>query len=137
MKLLSGVFLCCMLLSGCAESQSGKHDSLQGKVWQVTHVEGASLDVDDMATLVFSPDGRLSGQGFCNRYMARYQVIGQQLKISPIASTKMACMPPGRMLLQSRFMQILQTAVSYQVLPNDELQILGSENRKINAKPVN
>ena len=136
MKLLSGVFLCGMLLSSCSGSQPGKHDPLQGKVWQVTRIEGASLDVDDMATLAFSSDGRLSGQGFCNRYMTSYQLINKQLKISPIASTKMDCMPPNRMQLDSRFMHILQTVTSYQILPDGTLQIVGADNKILEAAPV-
>ncbi len=136
MKFSSGVFLGCMMLLACSGVQTREQDPLQGKVWQLISLDGVQMKADDVATLEFASDGRLTGKGFCNRYMARYQIIDKQLKISQIASTKMACMPPERMQLQGHFLSILQAVTAYQLMPDGKLQIVGAANKQLIAKPV-
>ena len=42
-------------------------------------------------TALFAADGSLSGSGGCNNYSSTYQLEGDQITISPITSTMMAC----------------------------------------------
>jgi heat shock protein HslJ len=40
-------------------------------------------------------DGRVAGTTGCNRFTPEYALDGEALQIGPIASTKMACIPPA------------------------------------------
>lgn len=49
-----------------------------------------STAVDQEITLIFA-NGQLAGSAGCNRLMASYEVDGDTLTISPVATTKMLC----------------------------------------------
>lgn len=64
-------------------------------------------------TVEFSAD-RLAGSGGCNRFMGGYETDGDQLKITPLASTRMAC-EETVMNQEFRFLQALEGAQRYEV----------------------
>jgi heat shock protein HslJ len=71
-------------------------------------------------TVEFTAD-RLAGSGGCNRFMGGYETDGDQLNITPLASTRMAC-EETVMNHEFRFLQALEGAQRYEV--NDQgLQI--------------
>ncbi len=71
-------------------------------------------------TADFSGD-RVTGSGGCNRFNGGFKTKGNQLTITPLASTRKAC-EEGVMTQESRFLKALQTAERYEV--NDQgLQI--------------
>lgn len=76
----------------------------------------SSVLVGTTLTAEFAKDGTLSGSGGCNNYNGTYTVTGNQIKIGPLASTKMACgEPEGVMEQESQYMVALQTAVTFQI----------------------
>lgn len=130
------VFLFCgLLLNACSATQPEEQRHLSGSSWKVIILNDAVVTSDAVATLTFSADGRLVGEAFCNNYMAQYQLVEKKLEISKIASTKMAC-EPSLMLLQSQFLGILYNVTDYSILPDGNLQILGTGNKKLIAQPV-
>ena len=130
------VFLFCgLLLNACSATQPEEQSQLFGSSWKVINLNDAVVTSDSVATLNFSADGRLSGEAFCNNYMAQYQLVEEKLKIFKIASTKMAC-EPSLMRLQSQFLGILYTITDYSIRPDGNLQILGTGNKKLIAQPV-
>ena len=69
-------------------------DSREGGQWIVSRgidVPGWEL-VAPSATFA---DARVAGFTGCNRFTAEYAIDGETLRIGPIASTRMACMPPA------------------------------------------
>lgn len=73
-------------------------------------LEGSKIDA------IFATDGTLSGNSGCNNYSASYQVEGNQLTISPIVATRMACATPeGVMEQESTYLAALQGAASYKL----------------------
>lgn len=94
--------------SGCG----GDAESLlTGGAWTVTHVAGQEVPGPRAVTLEFDGEGRLSGQGPCNRYSAGYQLTGEGLIISQGLSTRMACVS-DLMALETVFLETLQGSLS-------------------------
>ncbi|MDO8313346.1 MAG: META domain-containing protein [Sideroxyarcus sp.] len=57
--------------------------------WRLVAVDGA--EVGYRATIDLSQDGRVSGQGPCNRYFADMTTELPEFKLGAIGATKMAC----------------------------------------------
>lgn len=104
-KLGCAVALGGWMLMACA-SQSGAAGgggapfptatSLASSEWVLVDLGGTPVPEDSRkATLVFFEPGKVSGNGSCNRFTGPLEVgeLGV-MKIGPLASTKMACLPP-------------------------------------------
>ncbi len=70
-------------------------------------------------TLVFNPDGNLTGYGGCNNYFASYTLTGATTKfgngisLGPLASTKKYCEINGPQ--ETTYLQVLQNTMAYTV----------------------
>jgi copper homeostasis protein (lipoprotein) len=87
--------------------------SLRGTLWQLVALQesggptllqppgrAAELQLDAVSE-------RVSGSGGCNRLMGGFQLQGEELRFSRLASTKMAC-PPAVMAFEGRFVEALE-----------------------------
>jgi heat shock protein HslJ len=75
-----------------------------------------SVLADSTITANFGVDGTLSGNGGCNKYHGTYTATGKQIKIGPLASTRMACAnPAGIMEQEALYLAALQTVSTYKV----------------------
>jgi heat shock protein HslJ/uncharacterized membrane protein len=63
--------------------------------WRVIRIEGAQPPEGVTVTVMFGRDGQVSGRSGCNRYSGGYTLTGEGLTIGPLATTRMACPPPG------------------------------------------
>ena len=80
--------------------------SLHGSTWQAVDITGA--------TLSFPEEGRIAGSGSCNRFFGSVKVTGDQLEISGVGSTKMAC-PEPIMGQEQKYLQALGGATRYAI----------------------
>lgn len=55
----------------------------------------------------FGADGKITGNGGCNRFFGTYTQDGNMLKVGPLGSTKMAC---ANLRQEQAFFEILNTA---------------------------
>ena len=119
--------LATLAVAGC--SSVSLDEPIEGPVWRL-----ASLGSDPVADgkpqrdafLQFDrSSGRVNGSGGCNRLSGSYQRGTSQLKIGPLATTRMACTDPERGALESRFMAALQATTSYRLL-GPQLSLLDS-----------
>ncbi|MBO9354798.1 DUF4377 domain-containing protein [Bordetella petrii] len=60
-------------------------------------------------------DGRLAVSGLCNRLGASYSAQGEQLRISQVVGTMMACPEPGLMQYEQAFSQRLPQASTWRI----------------------
>lgn len=87
--------------------------SLRGTLWQLQTLQEAGAPTllkppGKGAELRLDPDSeRLSGSGGCNRLMGGFQLNGEQLRFSRLASTQMAC-PPEVMAFERRLVAALE-----------------------------
>ena len=72
-------------------------------------------------TALFAADGSLSGSGGCNNYSSTYQLAGDQITISPITSTMMAC--EKGMDQETIVLSALQNAQQIVFIPQGRLEI--------------
>ncbi|WP_263080489.1 META domain-containing protein [Endozoicomonas sp. Mp262] len=87
------------LMVGCGTSQHVvKPEAVKDKTWVLTAMNGMVPVDSTRVTMEFktvSPDqGRISGQGPCNRYFGGYKLDGKSLAFTPMGSTMMACPTP-------------------------------------------
>lgn len=71
---------------------------------------------DPRPFLIFMPEGKLTGSGGCNRFFASYENSETNLKVGPIASTRMYCAdPPWLMDLEMDFFTNLGRSSIYEL----------------------
>jgi heat shock protein HslJ len=104
----------------CAGTGSGTAGAdgeppLVGTLWQLERIQmmdDTGLRPDDPAryTLQLGSDGSVAVRADCNRGHGRHQLDGEQLRIGPLATTKMMC-PAGS--LGDRYAQLLAISASW------------------------
>ena len=94
---------------------------LSGTSWGVTMVNNGKEAVVGLiayskVTLDFSAQGQVSGNSGCNTYSGGYETSGDQLKVGPLASTRMFCdQPAGVMDQEQQYLAALQNAATYEI----------------------
>ncbi len=102
----------------CTGPGTGREDGespLVGTVWQLERIQmmdDTELRPDDPPryTLALGADGSAAVRADCNRGHGRHQIDGVQLRIGPLATTRMMC-PPGS--LGDRYAQLLAISASW------------------------
>lgn len=117
-----------LLLSGCGASTPASsstptvpstptndmtNPSLAGTSWLLETLNGQPLVPDTQITLNFDA-AAASGTDGCNRYSGSYTVDGEQITITNIASTMMACAEPV-MQQATAYAAVLQEAATYSI----------------------
>jgi heat shock protein HslJ len=92
---------------------------LAGTSWEVIGYNNGKQAVTSLLagttlTAEFGKDGNLSGNSGCNTYNGTYTVTGDQIKIGPLATTRMAC-PQEIMDQETQYLAALQSAATYRV----------------------
>jgi uncharacterized lipoprotein YbaY/heat shock protein HslJ len=100
--------------------------SLRGTVWRLEALQGST------APTLLQPPGRgaelqldatserVSGSGGCNRLMGGFQLQGEELRFSRLASTRMAC-GPEVMAFEQRFVEALDQVRRWSIDRNNLL----------------
>ncbi|WP_194756714.1 META domain-containing protein [Aliidiomarina indica] len=115
------------VVAGCA----GATDVLiAGSQWHIVAINDDGIPEDVPMTLNFSDDGRLYGQGGCNRYFGRYTLTGEGVRFSQLGLTRMACEEP-RMQLESRFINGLGDVIHFDFDAEENLVLHTASGDKI------
>ena len=111
------------------------HDDqpLLGAEWVVEDIGEQGVIDDSHASLQFLPDGRLAGNGTCNRILGRYQVEGERLTITPAGTTMMAC-PEALMAQERRFLDALARVAGYRIDETGALILMAEDSAAITAR---
>ena len=100
---------------------TARSQDLSGSSWEVIAYNNGKQAVTSVLagswiTANFDADGILSGNGGCNNYNGAYTVAAKQIKIGPLASTRMFCADPeGVMDQETLYLAALETADTYKV----------------------
>lgn len=128
------------MLSACATTGSGSLPAdatsvaaLQAGEWRVEDIAGAGVIDKSPATLLFGPDGRLSGNASCNRLIASYTVEASKLTISPAGTTMMAC-APALMDQESKLVDLISTVTRYSIDRTGTLTLTSASGKRIVAR---
>lgn len=99
--------------AGCTGTEDPA-PQLPGTTWRADTIMGRPAINGAASTITFEADGRVHGQGGCNRYFCSSTIDGAQLAFGQLGSTRMAC--PGALMDQeARFFQALQRAARWTV----------------------
>jgi imidazolonepropionase-like amidohydrolase/heat shock protein HslJ len=99
-----------------AESPKAPESKLTEIEWTLAALGGEAIPGQTGGrpiTLSFSPDGRVSGSGGCNRVSGSYTRQGDALKFGPLATTRMAC---PAMDLERRFLGALAATARWKIV---------------------
>ncbi len=119
MKTINTIFCCALLLVvvGCSSMRRNVVDltpSLESTKWQAVEINGAEQELEEnLFTLNFDADDRLSGRGACNNIMGSYKVEAEGIiSFGQLAATRMMC---PNIDAESRFISALDKATRYEV----------------------
>lgn len=117
-------------LRGCGGSPV---ELLRGAEWVVESLNNVGVPAGLRGTISFAPNGALSGRSFCNVYAGTYTLTGENLQISPRASTLMACLPDvGNQ--ERLFNDLLGTVRRFEIATDGALVLHTSDQRTIKAR---
>jgi heat shock protein HslJ len=92
--------------------------SLVGSYWKLLEVDGhpvVAMDEQREAHIILlAEEQRLAGSSGCNRIMGTYEVTGDQLRISPLATTMMMC-SEDLMRQEQALTAALEAATGYRI----------------------
>ena len=128
MRQLRGfAFIACsaILAAGCgsqptvaAEPVSAHSTTLEDVQWTLIELDGEALKAlsrGPPTMTLASKDKRMSGFAGCNRMMGGYELDGNALKFSGMATTRMACID---VTPEERLLPALQATASWKVVAN-------------------
>lgn len=131
----AGLMLSACVTTGTGSSSAGTISitALQAGEWRVEDIAGAGVIDNSPATLLFGPEGRLSGNASCNRLIASYTVEGSRLTISPAGTTMMAC-PPALMDQERKLVDLIGTVTRYSIDRTGKLILISASGKGIVAR---
>jgi heat shock protein HslJ len=69
--------------------------ALAGTSWALAEMAGTADFAHLVPTIAFGVDGTVSGFAGCNTFTGSFTTDGATVTMGPLATTKMACVPPG------------------------------------------
>lgn len=71
---------------------AGDPAGMRSKAWIAEDINHGGVIGNSRLTLAFGADGKVSGSDHCSRFNGTYTAGGSKLTISPLASTRRACL---------------------------------------------
>jgi len=133
--LFMAALLAAALTAGCASGIS-LDEPIEGPVWRLDQLGGepvaAAGDPQRDPQVQFDRrNGRVSGSGGCNRVSGTFERSGSALKLSQLASTRMACTDPALSAKEAQFFAALQATTSYRLQSPTRLALLDAGGRTV------
>lgn len=101
-----------MILKMVRQSEMPPSPTIFDITWLVDEIGGGAVSGGTHPTFTVSADGRVSGQGPCNRYFGTAEVHDGTIQIGEVGSTFMAC-EPDVMDQEKAFLEALQKAAGF------------------------
>lgn len=122
LALLTTLAVGLLITAGCSSFRVQKNNPLDGTAWKLETYAGQPLLENTTFTAQFQ-DGDIRGSSGCNQYFGSYAIEGQNITITDLGWTEMACLTPEGLMEQERtILGLLPDASRYQ-REGDFLQI--------------
>lgn len=109
---------------GCA----GEPATLLQGDWRITAIGGKPIVKRSKPTLTFDREGRIHGNGSCNRYFGSSRLTGESLSISETGASRMMCDQP-LMDQERNLLRSLESVGQSKITPSGSLRLLEKEGR--------
>jgi heat shock protein HslJ len=120
-KLKTFIVLCMLfttMVSSCSFVEISTVDELNGTKWKLLYIRKSKPIPGRDITIEFK-DGQVHGLSGCNSYFGSYQPNGNEISISQLVSTEMACMDPeGIMQQEQEYLAFLSEVVAFTLEDN-------------------
>lgn len=103
-----------MLLKMVRQDAEASPSALFGTTWLAEDINGGGVIDDAQSTFSVAADGKVTGNGGCNRFFAQAEVKGDSIRIGKAGATMMAC-PPALMDQEQKFFAALEKAATYRI----------------------
>lgn len=100
---------------GAEGSSNTAATSLFGRRWMLTEIQGSTVRTGEPYIEFDREQGRLSGNGGCNRFSGVYEITGATMRLSRIISTKRACLDDEANRIETTFLQLLETTTRFEI----------------------
>ena len=111
------------------QTRSVQVPNLAGTAWQAEDVDRGGIIDMSMLTIEFGDDGSIGGSAGCNRYFGKVTYDADNLSVSDVGSTQMAC-APAIMSQERRFLDALQDAIRFELEDDMWLLLFDAEGRQ-------
>lgn len=109
------------------------HPALIGREWIIEDIDGRGVIDNSPASLLFGPDGSLSGNATCNRIIGTYEQTGQSIVVTNTGTTMMIC-PPSLQNQEELLLEIIANIESFSIDDTGALVLHTSNNKSILAR---
>lgn len=109
---------------GCAGEPAGL---LRGD-WTIAAIGESPVLGNSKPTLAFDAEGRVSGNGSCNRYFGSFRLTGETLTIAETGTTRMMCDQP-LMEQERRLLKAFESVRRFEVDASGGLRLVGDDGR--------
>lgn len=124
------------------ECTSAPEALLMGSEWQLIELDGKKAEVAAegeateeaaVGSLNFGDDGRIYGRAFCNNFTGSYQLQGDKLTVSDVASTMMMC-DAAAMEQEKTMLEMLGASEHLELTTQGHLIVIAQGDRRLVAK---
>ncbi len=127
--------LIALAATGCGSGIS-LDEPIEGPTWRLMQLGDQPIATGnepqrDPQLQFDAASGRVSGSGGCNRVSGIFQRSGYALRMSQLASTRMACADPVRNANETQFFEALQTTTSYRLQGPARLALVDAGGRTV------
>lgn len=110
---------------------AGDPAQLQGEVWIVEDINRGGVIDNSRLTLAFGADGKVSGSDNCNRFTGTYTADGSKLTLSPLTSTRRACIGEALADQARKYMDALGGELAWSFNSDGALLLTGADAARI------
>ena len=93
---------------------AAEHKGLAGTSWQLLQLGPNGALSENLPTLTFSTDGKVSGSGGCNTFSGTATISGMAIKFGALAATKKACSEEVN-AQETAYLKALEQAQTYEM----------------------
>ncbi|KAA5800959.1 META domain-containing protein [Alkalicaulis satelles] len=101
--------------------------------WTLGELEGETFVSEGELSIRFD-EGRVSGASGCNRFMGGYELTGEMLTLTQMASTQMACSQDGVMEQELRLLEVLSDVQMFDLTDEGDLVLRTGRNETVTAR---
>ncbi len=117
--------------AGCG----GEPAALLHGAWMIAEIDGKPAVPGSKPTVEFGADGKLNGNGSCNRFFGSYALTGEGLTVGDLGSSMMMCDQP-LMDQEMMVLEILKGLGGFAIGEDGALILRANDGRTITARPV-